>query len=105
MKYTIGIIIIFICALLSGCMAERAERTYVHAAPQNYTEFLTLYPDGTFTGVFYEDRYFPQIPLSGTYRDMATVIILRTPTGHTITFTKSEQGIIFEGDTWAQSMK
>jgi len=102
MKYTIGIVIILISLILSGCIDtyREQERTYTHAAPQNYTEFLTLYPDGSFMGVFYEDRYFPQIALSGTYRNTATQIILRTPTGHTITFTKSERGIIFEGDTW-----
>lgn len=84
--------------LLSGCVGY--EKTYTHSAPQNYTEKLILFPDGTFTGVFYEDRYFPQISISGVYKITNTEIILTTPTGNTIMFTKSGKNLIFEGDTW-----
>ena len=97
-KILVGIAIIYLAILISGCVGS--ERTYTHDAPQNYTERLTLYPDGTWTGVFYEDRYFPQIALSGSYRNTATEVILITPTGHTIIFTKSGTNLIFEGDVW-----
>jgi hypothetical protein len=83
---------------LSGCVESKL--TYTHQAPQNYTETLSLYPDGTFTGVFYEDRYFPDITISGIYRITDTEIILTTPTGNTIIFTKSGKTLLFEGDTW-----
>lgn len=85
-------------SILSGCVD--AERTYTHAAPQNYTEKLTMYPDGTFTGVFYEDRYFPDIAISGTYRITNAEVILTTPTGNMIIFTKCGDSLLFEGDTW-----
>lgn len=92
------IIFMIIILLLSGCVGS--ERTYTHAAPHNYTEQLTLFPDGTFTGIFYEDRYFPDIAISGIYRSTDTEIILTTPTGNTIIFTKSGNILLFEGDTW-----
>jgi len=92
------IFILIVYIMISGCV--ESERTYTHAAPQNYTEYLTLYPDGSFTGVFYEDRYFPQIALSGAYRNTQKEIILIVPSGHTIIFTKSGDKLIFEGDTW-----
>lgn len=97
-KILIGITIIFLGILISGCV--ESEQTYAHNAPQNYTEYITLYPDGTWTGIFYEDRYFPQIPLSGTYRITKSEIVLVTPTGNTIIFTKSGKNLIFEGDVW-----
>ncbi len=97
-KILIGIVIIVLGILLSGCV--ESEMTYTHDAPQNYTETITLYPDGTWTGIFYEDRYFPQISLSGTYKITKSEINLITPTGKTIIFTKSGKELIFEGDIW-----
>lgn len=97
-KLLFGMVVLVVWILISGCVD--VERAYTHAAPQNYTETLTLYPDGLWTGIFYEDRYFPQIALSGAYRITNTEIILTTPTGNTIIFTKSGKTLLFEGDTW-----
>lgn len=95
------LIIIYVIILLSGCVGVKQEQTYTHIAPYNNTEYLTLYPDGTFIGVFYEDRYFPHIELSGVYRITEKEVILTTPTGNTIILTKADNGLLFEGDLWA----
>lgn len=97
-KLLFGIVVLVIWILISGCVD--IERTYIHDAPQNYTETLTLYPDGLWTGVFYEDRYFPQIALSGNYRNTEKEIILTTATGNVITFQKDGLNLTFEDDTW-----
>lgn len=94
------LMLMLISALLSGCVGVEKEQSYSHAAEGNYTENLTLYPDGQWVGVFYEDRYFPQISLSGVYRNTEKEIILTTPTGNTIIFKKEGKNLTYEDKIW-----
>lgn len=104
------IVLLIMIYTLSGCLSGAGigagigapkELRYSRVAEWNYTETLTLFPDGQWVGVFYEDRYFPQISLSGAYRSTDKEIILTTVKGSAIVFTKNGTNIIFEGQTWS----